>query len=202
MNTDRALATIFRRADRAVAAALSTVEPIRMLDISRQITTAIPYASALVVDVSQRWDTPYGPDLVKVRTLDATWDLRRPPEWLAHWTGPGGQTWPDIAAAVQQHVHALLGTADPDDVGWEPDDDHQYRLDLLDVRAVDALTAILALCAAPDPAGNRGPWVYLPHFGPDGPWYARVGCPSCHGDGLVPGPHGETDNCPCIRIFT
>ncbi len=158
--------------------------PVRLLDITRQVRAAVPGANALLLDLSTRWERPLGPTVTSIRST-ATFPAMSPPQWLRNWRSPHGLEWPSVVARVEQHLALALGLGEPDDLGWHHLDNDEWRLDLLDSLAVNALDTFQQSVFAD--AGTGSQWVYLDFFSAaDGArHFARRDCPACEGGGLV-----------------
>lgn len=198
------LETYLSEVDTARDRAARDLYPLRLLDITRQIRAAVPRAKALLLDLSSRWDKPIGPTVTAVRA-DATHPAINPPPWLAEWRSPQGDEWPMVRARAEQQLAYALGFGEPEDLGWTEEQPGEWRVNLLDPVAVQALAALQQVVFTPPP-GEESRWVHLDYFDDNSGarFYARRGCPRCHGDGLVerdrPLPHGgDTDTCPCVR---
>jgi hypothetical protein len=177
--------------------------PLRLLDITRQVRAAVPRAKALLLDLDTRWDKPIGPTVTAVRA-DATTSALTPPRWLAEWRSPLGDEWRMVCARAEQQLAYALGLGEPEDLGWT-EEDGEWRVDLLDPVAVQALTTFQQAVFIPAPA-EESRWVHLDFFTDDSRsrFFARRGCPRCQGEGLVEAvsrlPHGgDTDTCTCVR---
>ncbi|RLK58443.1 hypothetical protein [Actinokineospora cianjurensis] len=131
--------------------------PLRLLDITRQARAAVPLAKALLLDLSTRWDKPIGPIVTAVRS-DATTSALSPPPWLEEWRSPHGEEWQMVRARAEQHLAYALGFGEPEDLGWT-EEDGEWRVDLLDPVAVQALTTFQQ---AVHPGTRRGEPVGAP----------------------------------------
>ncbi|WP_410570324.1 hypothetical protein [Amycolatopsis sp. cmx-4-61] len=139
--------------------------PVRLLDITRQVRAAVPDANALLLDLSTRWERPLGPTLTSIRST-ATFSAMSPPQWLRDWRSPQGLEWTSVVARVEQPLALALGLGEPDDLGWHhldnDDEEDEWRLDLLDPLAVNALDTFQQSLFAD--LGTESQWIYLDFF--------------------------------------
>jgi hypothetical protein len=199
------LETYLSETDAAHERTTRDLYPLRLLEITRQVRAAVQRSTALLLDLSSRWDKPIGPTMTGVRTDDATHSAIDPPMWLAQWRSPQGDEWQIVRARAEHHLTYALGFGEPEDLGWTEERPGEWRVDLLDRVAVQALNTFQQVVFTPAP-GEESRWAYLDYFvdGSGARFFARRDCPNCHGEGLIqaarPLPHGgDTDNCPCVR---
>lgn len=163
----------------------------QVLDVTRLVTAALPTATAIVVDVENRWVDPIGPVLQQV--LDDSgyvlWERYTDPSpSLLAWRTADGAGWDRAVVIVDEDLAAATRLEDPQELGWrelaQPGEFLTLRL--------------------PDRGLLTGEWVYLPSTGGTGAneyFCALRSCSYCSGEGLVPATDlsGGTDTCRCVR---
>jgi hypothetical protein len=162
-----------------------------ILDVTRLVTATLPTATAIVVDVENRWVDPIGPILQQVLDSSgyALWERYTDPSpHLATWRTADGAGWDRAVGVVDEDLAAATRLDDLQELGWrelaQPGDFLVLRLPERDL-----LT---------------GEWVYLPHLAAAGAneySYALRSCWHCSGEGLVAASDifGGTDTCRCVR---
>lgn len=198
LNGPEILDTHLDRIEATAAATRRNLYSLRLLDIARLTHAAVGDVCALTLDLTHRWEQPYGPTLVGIRTSTCVWGINTPPSWLANWHTADGHPFSSVVSRIERHLAAALGTDDPDELGWQerPFGSRRWEVALPAPTIVNALFSLDVLTIGD--VADTGPYVYLPEF-PDGPYYARRSCPACWGSGLVPvTPIGDTDTCSCV----